>query len=793
MNTPAPRRRAPFFAPPSPSLRCRARAALLYGALVAVVGVGGCKNDSAVAPDSTQTAVVVGSIAVTVSGLPAGAAGDVTVQGPGTYSHDVTKTTTLSQVSPGTYTVTARPIIVDGIPYAPTPASQTAVVGATAASAAASATVTYASRAGTLTVSVSGLPAGASASITVAGPNGFSKTLTATTTLTVAPGAYTLDAAAVSAGGTIYSASVAQHDVAVAANGTANDAVVYAPQQEVNADLTVAGMYIVQSVQTTSNTVPLVAGKDGVLRVFVQASQTLAAAPSVLARLYSNGQLVRTITIPAPSLSVPTGGAAESEGSLTTSWNALVDGSLIEPGLSVRVEVDPGNAIGETDETNNAYPAAGPAAVTVAVAPPYRVRFVPIAQPNNVVGNVTPSNVEQFLSATRRMHPVLDIDADVHETYTVSYSVTSDNRDGSWSKLLAEIDAKRVAEASDRDYYGVLETTYRSGVAGLGYVPGHAAIGWDYLTTGGASEVMAHEIGHNWNRLHSPCGGPSGVDPSYPYADGSIGSYGFDVTLGLGSANALKAPTTSDIMGYCSNKWISAYTYRAIQRYRESVAGAPSQGSAPGVATSADAIALGGGAAQPCLLVWGHVVNGESVLEPAFALTTRPAVPRPRRGGALTLRAKSATGATLWSRTFAGARIADTPNDDRTFAFAIPVSELHADAIASLQLQAGGRVATARVENAGTTAAAADSGAVRASPGAAAGAVRLRWDASRHPVLMVRDPRTGAVLAFARGGDATVHVGSPAARGAGVAAASDVDVALPNRLRGGWHRLRAGQ
>ena len=57
---------------------------------------------------------------------------------------------------------------------------------------------------------------------------------------------------------------------------------------------------------------------------------------------------------------------------------------------------------------------------------------------------------------------------------------------------------------------------------------------------------------------------------------------------------------------------------------------------------------------------------------------------------------------------------------------------------------------------------------VRASAGAAeaparvevtrlgGGRVGLRWDASAHPMLMVRDPVTGEVLSFARGGRSEV-------------------------------------
>jgi hypothetical protein len=38
----------------------------------------------------------------------------------------------------------------------------------------------------------------------------------------------------------------------------------------------------------------------------------------------------------------------------------------------------------------------------------------------------------------------------------------------------------------------------------------------------------------------------------------------------------------------------------------------------------------------------------------------------------------------------------------------------------------------------------------------AGGQVRLQWNAAAHPMIMVRDPDTGEVLAFARGGDARI-------------------------------------
>jgi hypothetical protein len=62
-------------------------------------------------------------------------------------------------------------------------------------------------------------------------------------------------------------------------------------------------------------------------------------------------------------------------------------------------------------------------------------------------------------------------------------------------------------------------------------------------------------------------------------------------------------------------------------------------------------------------------------------------------------------------------------------------------------VERGRRIASVRA-SAGAVAAAARVEATRLG----GGRVGLRWDASTHPMLMVRDPVTGEVLSFARGG-----------------------------------------
>jgi len=82
---------------------------------------------------------------------------------------------------------------------------------------------------GSLAIAVSGLPAGASPSISVTGPNSYTNSPTAGTTLSVPPGSYAVAAAQVTATGNArYNATVTGSPATVASNATANVTVTYA-------------------------------------------------------------------------------------------------------------------------------------------------------------------------------------------------------------------------------------------------------------------------------------------------------------------------------------------------------------------------------------------------------------------------------------------------------------------------------------------------------------------------------------------------------------------------------------
>lgn len=93
-------------------------------ALLAACGGGGGSGSSGSGAPST------GSLAVSVSGLPAGLNAAVAVSGPGGYSQTVLATQTAGNLTPGTYTVAALDVLSGSAVYSPRPGTQTIAVSA---------------------------------------------------------------------------------------------------------------------------------------------------------------------------------------------------------------------------------------------------------------------------------------------------------------------------------------------------------------------------------------------------------------------------------------------------------------------------------------------------------------------------------------------------------------------------------------------------------------------------------------------------------------------------------------
>jgi CARDB protein len=674
---------------------------------------------------TTTYSSTYGGLSVAIQGLPTGTPSSVTVTGPAGFSQLLAASQTLTGLAAGSYTVAAVGVNAAGYAWSPTPASQ--VLNVTAG-ALATASVTYAASTGSLAVSVTGLPTGTAASLSVTGPGGYTRLMTATGTLAgLAPGSYSVTASSVT-GTSVYTPAPASQTASVTAGSTASAGVTYSTSGGGSSlDLTVSAAYLVQATQRLDGSVPLVAGRAAYLRVFAVANQANTAAPQVRVRLYSGSTLMQTYTLSAPAGSVPT---SVDESSLTRSWNVLVPGTLIQPGLKVLADVDPAGSVAESNEGNNMFPASGtPAAVDVRALPTFAFRFVPVLQQvNGLQGNVTTANAESYLPDLKAMLPVGGYNADVRAVYTTTApALDAGNSNGAWSTVISEIYALRGADASSRYYYGVVKTSYTSGVVGLGYVGGtaHTAVGWDGSM---ASNVLAHELGHNLSRQHAPCGGAGSPDPSYPYSGGVIGVWGLDpITL------TLQSPSLGDVMSYCHPNWISDYNWSAMVGYRQSSPQNLQAQGAPGASG---------------LLVWGRVTAAGVELEPAFKVAMgSDLLPR---AGANRLELLGTDGTVLRTVSFATEELADLPGGpEQHFAFVLPLESQLEGALAGLRVRAGARTASRSVAG---VPAAADPAQDLTRPNAEQ--VQLRWDASRYPMVMVRDAATGQVLSFARGGSA---------------------------------------
>ncbi len=684
--------------------------------LAVVLLLAGCGGES--------TGPTTGSLILAVSGLPAGVEADINVSGPSGFTRRLAGSETLDGLALGNYTVTAGGVSVGPSSYTASPPSQAIVVGG---GEPANAAVAYGTGNGQLTVTIAELPAGTPAAVTVTGPGGYNRQVTATETLQgLSAGQYTITALPVSHEGEQYTPAPASQTTSVGASGTAMATVNYSTGGAAGFNLRVDGLYLVQSVQTMARGVPLVKDRDALLRVFVSANQVNVATPEVRVSFYHNGSLTSTATIPAPGFGVPLGA---DEGDLDNSWNIVVDEFLVQPGLSIAVQVDPDNTVPEGNEADNLFPQSGtPIAMDVRSAEAFSVRFIPVrTAADDRVGNVSLANTGQFLQTAMRMHPLAAFDAAVGEEYTTSTSapLQAGNENQAWTDIVGEILALQTAGTTGEYYYGVVNPSYQSGVAGVGYIGAPAALGWDKLPS--SSSVAAHEWGHNWGRDHAPCGNPGNPDPGYPYSNGEIGVVGYDFGTGT-----LKPAASHDIMGYCNNEWISDYTYEGILDFRSNEA------------LMANGL---GEAIQPALLVWGRIENGRAVLQPAFRITSRPRLPR--RPGPYRVEGRAADGATVFGFGFTPLEVADDRNGARHFAYAVPLRPERAARVTSLHLAGGGiQASLSRISSEPATVEVR-----RGGPGR----VALRWDAAKSPMVMVRDPVTGDILSFARGGAADLE------------------------------------
>lgn len=366
---------------------------------------------------------------------------------------------------------------------------------------------------------------------------------------------------------------------------------------------------ITQGIQEADGLgVTLVAGKRTYVRLHVRKTSG-SADPVVGARLWRivGGQRVGDPILPStrPNLFrfVPylLGGnryivdptvtvrASPDRNALSDSFFFRLPDSWTTAGtLTIEAEVNPTflpNAVDEATRTDNILRTS----FTFENTPTMVLRLFSVRYRNNgTIYAPTETQLREVEDWLRRAYPIarLIVKRDTEDMTNLNRIPTCDEVNGRlfWDNLFlkwAGIDPTPtryfglVADASSSVWMRGCAADIPSFIASgpTGDPNNHSFSVWDKDNDGESygDWYTGHELAHTWGRSHVACrGDEGGPDTNYPMGEnGSIGRlnsqnqyWGFDVYL---RGPIVYPPTWKDVMTYCNNQWISAYTYEGIR------------------------------------------------------------------------------------------------------------------------------------------------------------------------------------------------------------------------------------
>lgn len=315
-----------------------------------------------------------------------------------------------------------------------------------------------------------------------------------------------------------------------------------------------------------SSTIPLVAGRDALIRVYVSLDGSYdGTAITAQLTLQSGSVALETTLVPL---------ASSSDDNLESTINFELPGAAVDASFAYQI------ALGRPSETGEpaaplSYPVAGfDAAPGADPGSNLHVELIPLlygADGSNRPPDTSPEQLDLIRNHLLGVFPVPDVELTLHAEVPYASAVLPTGQ--GWQDLIDFVAALRAQDnpAYEVFYFGLINPTDdlsmfcnpsctvgkgREGpvgdpsfqvAVGVGFTGDHTAL------------TVRHEMGHTFGRHHAPCKATDLVDPEFPNADGSIGVWGYDPANVL-----LLPPDTPDMMGNCKPNWVSDYTFTAL-------------------------------------------------------------------------------------------------------------------------------------------------------------------------------------------------------------------------------------
>ncbi|MBV9171067.1 MAG: hypothetical protein JOZ81_13390, partial [Chloroflexi bacterium] len=348
---------------------------------------------------------------------------------------------------------------------------------------------------------------------------------------------------------------------------------------------------VTQAIQEPGNSVPLVAGKVTVVRVYL----SYYNSPGISVRGTLRAQPAGGSAVVVPSIAdvfldpAQAGDTTSKRMDVGLSLNFALPSAVLASG-QLTVSLGEVTDVATSALLHVAY--ATSVALTLDESHPLRVRVLSIRYTQQIQPPPAPlttfvataNDLQHLQSWLGRAYPVAQV---IWSSGTIDTNKPAPFTSGDINAQLAAIRAQDVVAGTDKrtHYYGIVSDGgffMRGSAAGIPSTPDPSTVasgptgpgnwGWDFDGSYG-DWYGGHELGHTFGRFHPGSGcSESSDDPNYPYTHGQLAnsnsSYvGFDVgdqALGI-AITAYPGMSWHDVMTYCSSLWLSNYTYVGVK------------------------------------------------------------------------------------------------------------------------------------------------------------------------------------------------------------------------------------